>query len=64
MDKIMDEDPLFVGEPVEAFYCPYTNSAQCALLAKGWQPQELCVALECDQMKTLNRKARKRRRAA
>ena len=46
------------------FYCPYTNGAECALLAKGWQPQELCRDLECEQMKFAKRAGSKRRRAA
>lgn len=50
----------------DAFYCPYTNSAKCALLAKGWQPQELCQALECEQMQLVrhNRNKRRQYRAA
>jgi len=47
-----------------AFYCPYTNGPQCALLTKGWQPQELCRDLECEQMKFAKRSGHKRRRAA
>ena len=44
----------------DTFYCPYTNAAECALLVKGLQPQELCLALECAQMKLFqhNRGAR------
>ena len=40
------------GEPLanKTGFCPYTGSEVCALLAKGWQPQELCLALECEQM--------------
>jgi len=50
----------------EAFYCPYTNSAKCALLTKGWQPQELCLALECERMQIVrhNRNMRRRNKAA
>lgn len=46
----------------EEFYCPYTNSAKCALLTKGWQPQELCLALECEQMQMLKHSRNQRRR--
>lgn len=50
----------------DSFYCPYTNAAECALLTKGLQPQELCMALECAQMKLVqrNRGTRKREKAA
>lgn len=50
----------------DAFYCPYTNTAKCALLVKGWQPQELCLALECEQMQVVkhNRSERRRNKAA
>ncbi len=56
--SIYDEDPL------GGFYCPYTNTSECALLTKGWQPQELCETLECDQLKLFHRKPRKRGKAA
>ena len=53
-DSIDDED--VIGEQQQdSYYCPYTNAAQCALLTKGWQPQELCLALECDQVKLIHR---------
>lgn len=55
------------GETIEdSFYCPYTNSSECALLKKGLQPQELCLALECEQMKLVqrNRGSRSRDKAA
>ena len=50
----------------DGFYCPYTNSQKCALLTKGWQPQELCLALECEQMQQMKqgRNLRRRNRAA
>jgi len=51
-------DPILGEEPLDSFYCPYTNAAKCALLTKGWQPQELCLALECDQMKLIRRNKR------
>lgn len=50
-------------EDTGTFYCPYTNRAECALIAKGWQPQELCDALECDQLK-LFRRSHKQNEAA
>ncbi len=50
----------------QEFYCPYTNSGKCALLTKGWQPQELCLALECEQMEQIrhSRNMRRRNKAA
>ena len=57
-----DDDGLFSEEPEEAFYCPYTNAAECALLTKGLQPQELCLALECAQMKVVQRNSGSQRR--
>ncbi|MCE5199491.1 MAG: hypothetical protein ABFD54_08825 [Armatimonadota bacterium] len=47
----MDEDSLFDDEGSNDIYCPYTNSSQCALMANGWQPQELCQSVECEQLK-------------
>lgn len=65
MDDLPGEDPLFADDDViGTFYCPYTNGAECALLVKGWQPQELCHTLECDQLKLFQRPRRRRRRAA
>lgn len=63
-DELSDNKPE--ENTAEGFYCPYTNSAKCALLTKGWQPQELCLALECEQMQILkhNRHMRKRSKAA
>ncbi len=53
-------------EQEDTFYCPYTNSAECAVLMKGLQPQELCLALECEQVKLVqrNRGARSTDKAA
>ena len=53
-DSIDDED-VRDQESEDSFYCPYTNAAQCALLTKGWQPQELCLAIECDQVKLVHK---------
>jgi hypothetical protein len=63
-DSIDDED--VPEEQEDSYYCPYTNDAQCALLTKGWQPQELCLALECEQVKLVHkhRAAAKRNKAA
>ena len=64
-DSIDDEDVLDEQQE-DAYYCPYTNAAQCALLTKGWQPQELCLALECDQVRLVhrNRNLSRRHKAA
>lgn len=59
-DSVDDEDPI--DEEEDSFYCPYTNAAQCALLTKGWQPQELCLTLECEQVKLVHGPRRPRRR--
>lgn len=58
-DSVDDEDPI---EEADSFYCPYTNAAECALLTKGWQPQELCLALECEQVKLVHGHHRPHRR--
>ena len=58
MDELWQSDPSFDEDPTESFYCPYTNRDECALLTKGWQPQELCAALECEQLKYLRRRRR------
>lgn len=64
MDDILGAGPPFEDDPLGSFYCPYTNTSECALITKGWQPQELCEALECEQMKYFQRRTRKRGRAA
>ena len=51
MDELEGEESRFEDDSLGAFYCPYTNGAECALQSKGWQPQDLCEALECDQLK-------------
>ena len=45
-------------------YCPYTNGSTCAVAANGWQVQELCEALECEQLRLLPRAKRRRHKAA
>ena len=51
-------------EPTDSFYCPYTNRAECALMTKGWQPQELCNAVECDQLRYFRAARKNHKRAA
>ena len=51
-------------ESESEFYCPYTNGGQCPVLTKGWQPQELCEALECDQLRLLGQDKKRRNKAA
>ena len=58
-----DDLPLD-NELVDSFYCPYTNKAECALMTKGWQPRELCHAVECDQMRHFRATHKSRKRAA
>lgn len=38
-------------DQIGSFYCPYTDGAVCALMVKGWEPQELCRALDCTQLR-------------
>lgn len=64
MDEFIDEDPLAGEDSTGAFYCPYTNGAECALFSKGWQPQDLCEALECDQLNLFQRRVQRREEAA
>ena len=62
----IEDDSTSDTEQDDSFYCPYTNTAQCALIAKGWQPQELCTALECRQVNLIqrNRNTSRRHKAA
>jgi hypothetical protein len=64
MDELLDDSVELGEDPLEAFYCPYTNTSVCALLTKGWQPQELCHDLECEQLKFMGHRPRRRKRAA
>ena len=59
MDDLLGESVESSEDTLGAFYCPYTNSAECALMSKGWQPQELCEGLECDQLKLVKRTKRR-----
>jgi len=63
MDELEDDESRFEDDSLGAFYCPYTNGAECALLSKEWRPQELCEALECDQLKLFHL-SRRRDKAA
>lgn len=54
----------FHDEEPEDLYCPYTNGPKCPVMEKGWQVQELCRALECEQLKYLHHVKRRRRKAA
>lgn len=62
----IEDDPTLDAEKDDSFYCPYTNAAQCALLRRGLQPQELCLALECRQVDLVQRNCgtSRRRKAA
>ncbi|MCE5313838.1 MAG: hypothetical protein ABFD49_09055 [Armatimonadota bacterium] len=55
MDDLTDDDLLFGCEESADFYCPYTNGAKCALIVKGWQPQELCESIDCSQLRLFTR---------
>lgn len=45
-------------------HCPLTNGDKCAVLANGWQPQELCHALKCEQLKLIDPDSCRRNEAA
>ena len=62
----IEDDATLDTEQDDSFYCPYTDAAQCALLKKGLQPQELCLALECQQVNLVqrNRGTTRRHKAA
>jgi hypothetical protein len=65
MNEFNNEDDMlldFEETSEDGFYCPYTNGPECALMIKGWQPQEICESLECEQLKLL--KHNKRHKAA
>jgi hypothetical protein len=63
-DDSLGDGFLFGDEELESFYCPYTNGSKCAVLERGWQVQELCQALECEQIKFAQHHKRRRREAA
>lgn len=63
-DELLGGESDFGEDPLGAFYCPYTNTSECALLTKGWQPQELCEVLECEQLKLVHRQPKRRNQAA
>ena len=60
MNELWVENVEHAEDPLGSFYCPYTNASVCALLAKGWQPQELCRDLACDQLKFIRPRRQKR----
>jgi len=62
MDDLWTEGMRFGEDALEGFYCPYTNASVCALLTKGWQPQELCRAVDCEQLRYFRPKRRRHRR--
>lgn len=63
-DELLGGEPEVEDDPLGAFYCPYTNASECALMTKGWQPQELCDVLDCEQLKLFDRRSRRRDEAA
>ncbi|MCE5321841.1 hypothetical protein LLG46_00840 [bacterium] len=61
MNELNNDDDTFLGmedDDENEFYCPYTNGPECALMTKGWQPQEICESLECEQLKLIRRNKR------
>ena len=64
MDELWEPGLSSVEDSLGSFYCPYTNASKCALLTKGWQPQELCRDLKCDQLKFIRQRPRRQKRAA
>jgi hypothetical protein len=64
LDDSLGDGFTFGDEEMESFYCPYTNSSKCAVLENGWQVQELCEALECEQMKYAIRHKKRPKKAA
>lgn len=63
-DELLGGESEIADDPLGAFYCPYTNGSECALFTKGWQPQELCDVLECEQLKLFDRRSKRRDEAA
>ncbi|MCL5103738.1 MAG: hypothetical protein M1133_06445 [Armatimonadetes bacterium] len=51
LNGLTNNDLGYGEESDDSLYCPYTNGSDCALFTRGLQPQELCEALECAQMK-------------
>lgn len=51
MDKITNDDMMPRDDSCGAFYCPYTNGSECALRSNTTQPQDLCEAIECEQLR-------------
>lgn len=63
MDELFGDSVSLDEDGDGGFFCPYTSGPECALTAKGWQPQELCSAIECEQLKFFHR-SRRRNEAA
>ena len=64
LDGLPADGFLFGDEELDSFYCPYTNGSKCAVAENGWQVQELCEALECDQIKFVQQRKKRRDKAA
>ena len=62
MDELWTDDDHLGDGGNDDFYCPYTNGTECPVITKGWQPQELCDALECNQLKLVGHNSDKKRR--
>ena len=61
LDELWEDDGHVEEEGTEDFYCPYTNGTECPIITKGWQPQEICSAIECDQLKLVQGDINRRR---
>ena len=60
LDELWADDDRIDEEGTDDFYCPYTNGAECPIISKGWQPQEICSVIECDQLKLVQGKIKRR----
>ncbi len=63
-DDSLDDGFIMGDEEADSFYCPYTNGSKCAVAQNGWDVQELCAALECEQLKFVQQHKRRPRKAA
>jgi hypothetical protein len=63
MDEFTNGDWSLNEGNLEDFYCPYTNKAECALNTTRMKPQELCQAIECDQLKFYQARRRQKKAA-
>lgn len=64
LDNTWDDERETNDGLAEGFYCPFTNGAVCPVISKGWQPQELCSVLECEQLQFIQHKPKGSRKAA